>query len=158
MQTPIPSKSEMTQAIPKAPLILGLSGLIPFIWGALSHASPDVMTWGASWVGAGLLGAAVQTTYGAVILSFMSGVLWGFATKAQGVTATACYVMSVLPALWVFYVMSSGVDPKISYLMAGFAGLFILDAIFYQLGLTPRWWLHLRGLLTTIVLLCLSVS
>lgn len=147
----------MTQTIPKAPLILGLSGLLPFIWGAMSHASPEIMAWGANWVGAGLLGTEVQTSYGVVILSFMSGVLWGFATKAQGLKAAACYAMSVLPVLWVFFVVSSGLDSKTSYLMIGFVGLLILDVIFYRLGLTPRWWLRLRLLLSAIVLGCLSL-
>lgn len=148
----------MTQTIPKAPFILGLSGLLPFIWGAMSHASPEIMAWGANWVGAGLLGTEVQTSYGVVILSFMSGVLWGFATKAQGIKAAACYAMSVLPALWAFFVVSSGLDSKTSYLMIGFVGLLILDVVFYRLGLTPRWWLRLRLLLSAIVLGCLSLS
>jgi hypothetical protein len=148
----------MTQTIPKAPLILGLSGLLPFIWGALSHVCPEIMEWGTNWVGAGLLGTAAQTSYGVVILSFMSGVLWGFATKAQGQKATACYAMSVLPALWAFLVISSTLDAKTSYLMVGFIGILILDVVFYHLGLTPRWWLRLRVLLSAIVLGCLSAN
>tara|TARA_B100000780_G_scaffold230428_1_gene170152 strand:- start:428 stop:868 length:441 start_codon:yes stop_codon:yes gene_type:complete len=142
------------QAIPKAPLALGLAGLVPFVWGAWTSASPDLMAWGTGLMGTGLVGATVQATYGAVILSFMSGVLWGFATKAERMKAAACYLMSVQPALWAFFVMSSGVGPKTSYLMAGFAGLLILDVIFYQLGLTPQWWLRLRVLLTTIIFIC----
>ena len=148
----------MTQATPKGPLILGLSGLLPFIWGAMSHSSPEIMACGANWVGAGLLGTEVQTSYGVVILSFMSGVLWGFATKARGLKAAACYAMSVLPALWAFFVVSSGLDSKTSYLMIGFIGLLILDVVFYRLGLTPRWWLRLRLLLSANVLGCLSLS
>jgi len=145
---------DMRQAIPKAPLALGLIGLVPFVWGAWTTASPNLMTWSTGLIGAGLVGTTIQTTYGAVILSFMSGVLWGFATKAEGIKAAACYLMSVQPALWAFFVMSSGVGPKASYLMAGFVGLLILDIIFYQLSLTPMWWLRLRVLLTTVILIC----
>jgi hypothetical protein len=64
----------------------------------------------------------------------------------------------VLPALWAFFVVSSGLDTKTSYLMIGFVGLLILDVVFYRLGLTPRWWLRLRLLLSAIVLGCLSLS
>ena len=145
----------MKQTIPKAPLWLGLAGLLPFIWGAASHANPNLTAWGASWGGIGFVGLAIQTTYGAVILSFMSGVLWGFATKNHGRTAAWCYVLSVSPALWAFFLMSSLIVQTGPYLIAGFIGLFILDIVFFQLQLTPNWWLRLRLLLTAIVLTCL---
>jgi hypothetical protein len=41
-------------------------------------------------------------------------------------------------------------------LMIGFAGLLVLDALFWYWGLAPRWWMRLRILLTAIVLLCLA--
>ena len=145
----------MKQTIPKAPLWLGLAGLLPFIWGAASHANPNLAAWGTNWAGIGFVGLAIQTTYGAVILSFMSGVLWGFATKTHGRTAAWCYVLSVSPALWAFFLMSSPKAQIGPYLIAGFLGLFILDIVFFQLQLTPNWWLRLRLLLTTIVLTCL---
>ena len=145
----------MKETIPKAPLWLGLAGLLPFIWGAASHANPNLAAWGTNWAGIGFVGLAIQTTYGAVILSFMSGVLWGFATKTHGRTAAWCYVLSVSPALWAFFLMSSSTVQTGPYLIAGFLGLFALDIVFVQLQLTPNWWLRLRLLLTAIVLTCL---
>ena len=88
--------------IPTAPLLLGLAGLIPFVWGALTVLAPDLQAWGASHLGPRFVGPYVQLFYGSVILSFMSGVLWGFATKAQGGQAATGYVLSVIPALWAF--------------------------------------------------------
>ncbi len=145
----------MNKSIPTAPLVLGLAGLAPFFWGALTLANTDLMEWGKIWLGSSFIGAQVQISYGAVIISFMSGVLWGFATKTHGRTAVLCYVLSVLPALWAFFLMSSPTALTRPYLIAGFFGLFILDLVFFQLQLTPNWWLRLRLLLTTIVLACL---
>ncbi|MDB4254856.1 DUF3429 domain-containing protein, partial [bacterium] len=38
-------------------------------------------------------------------------------------------------------------------LIVGFLGLLLLDWHFWRLGLAPSWWMHLRGLLTAIVIL-----
>ena len=43
-------------------------------------------------------------------------------------------------------------------LIFGFLGLLVLDYAFWQWGLTPRWWMSLRLLLTTIVVICLGVG
>ena len=75
------SRAIRTQ-IPTAPLWLGLAGVLPFLWGAISAWNTDISRPIADWLGPGFLGRDLQLTYGAVILSFMSGVLWGFACKA----------------------------------------------------------------------------
>jgi hypothetical protein len=96
--------------------------------------------------------------YGTIILSFMSGVLWGFATKVEGTKATVGSTLSVLPALWAFFVRGGAVTDTLFYLAIGFIGLLILDYFFYRNGLTPRWWMRLRILLTVIVVTCLSIG
>ena len=96
--------------------------------------------------------------YGTIILSFMSGVLWGFATKTSGAKATAGYILAVIPALWAFFMTSGGPVGAGLNLMFGFAGLLVLDAAFWHWRLAPRWWLKLRTLLTAIVLACLAVG
>ncbi|MGV6805350.1 MAG: DUF3429 domain-containing protein [Ruegeria sp.] len=144
--------------IPRAPLYLGLAGLIPFVWGALTLLSGGLNTWGSDLMGPRFVGPYVQLFYGQVILSFMSGVLWGFATKASGSRAAMCYTLSVLPALWAFFMTGGGPIGAGANLMTGFLGLLLLDAAFWSWGLTPRWWLKLRVLLTAIVLICLSVG
>jgi hypothetical protein len=40
-------------------------------------------------------------------------------------------------------------------LITGFLGLLILDFYFFRAGLTPRWWMKLRILLTSGVVACL---
>ncbi|MEE4188694.1 MAG: DUF3429 domain-containing protein [Roseobacter sp.] len=143
--------------IPLAPLLLGLAGLIPFVWGAMTYVNAPLNTWGAANLGARFIGPFVQLFYGSIILSFMSGVLWGFATKASGAQAATGYVLSVIPALWAFFMTGGGPTTAATNLMFGFAGLLILDYAFYSWGLTPRWWMSLRILLTAIVIASLAV-
>ena len=148
----------MDKPIPTAALILGLAGLIPLVWGARTLVSPAMATWGLQTFGARFIGPHVQLSYGVVILAFMSGVLWGFATKAEGAQAAAGDGLSVIPALWGFFFTGGGVTSASIYLAAGFAGLLALDWHFWSHGLAPPWWMKLRLLLTTGVLICLGVS
>ncbi|MEL6806392.1 MAG: DUF3429 domain-containing protein [Pseudomonadota bacterium] len=147
----------MTQ-IPRAPLILGLLGLIPFIWGAASVMVDDFAALGLQYLGPRFIGPYVQLAYGTVILSFMSGVLWGFATKASGAQAATGYSLSVLPALWAFFMIGGGPTAAAINLIFGFLGVLMLDFAFFRWGLTPPWWMGLRILLTAIVVACLTVT
>jgi Protein of unknown function (DUF3429) len=144
--------------IPRSALILGLAGLIPFLWAAATHLSPAIAGWALGWLPPGYVGAYLGLTYGAVILAFMSGVIWGFATRATGRQAAVAYGLSVIPALWVFFAVRDGSDGAIIRLMAGFAGLLMLDAQFAAQRLAPDWWMPLRILLTVIVLACLGAT
>ncbi|GLO68740.1 membrane protein [Phaeobacter inhibens] len=144
--------------IPPAPLILGLAGVIPFVWGALSTQFSPLQIWGADHLGPRFVGPYVQLFYGSVILSFMSGVLWGFATKTSGMRATAGYTLSVLPALWAFFMTGGGPTSAGINLIYGFAGLLLLDYAFSAWRLTPSWWMQLRLLLTSIVIASLAVG
>lgn len=147
----------MTQ-IPRSALILGLAGVLPFAWGALTMVSPWAANFAASTLGPRFTGPYVQLFYGAVILSFMSGVLWGFATKAEGGQAATGYGLSVLPALWAFFMTGGGPVSAGIYLIFGFLGLLALDFAFWRWGLAPDWWMKLRVLLTVLVLACLAVG
>ena len=144
--------------IPTAPLLLGLAGLLPFLWGAVTYLYGPLADWGVATLGPRFVGPYVQLFYGAVILSFMSGVLWGFATKTDGARAATGYALSVLPALWAFFVTGGGPVSAGTNLIFGFLGLLILDYAFFSWGLTPPWWMRLRSLLTIIVVACLAVG
>jgi hypothetical protein len=144
--------------IPAAPLILGLAGLIPFVWGVATYLHGPLANWGAATLGPRFVGPYVQLFYGSVILSFMSGVLWGFATKARSRQAATGYALSVIPALWAFFMTGGGPVSAGTNLIFGFAGLLILDYAFSLWGLTPPWWMRLRILLTSIVVACLAVG
>ena len=142
----------MTQ-IPRSALVLGLAGLAPFLWGMTTVLNPDAANWGISTFGPRFIGPYVQLFYGAIILSFMSGVLWGFAAKATGPVATMGYLLSVIPALWAFLMTGNGPVSAGIYLMVGFVALLALDWHFWRNGLAPDWWMSLRILLTGIVVI-----
>ena len=144
-------------AIPRSALILGLAGLIPFLWGAANVLFPVTTGWGGRFLSPMFMGTYVILTYGVVILSFMSGVLWGFATKAGGRAAAIGYALSVIPALWGFFMVNGAPGDAAVNLFAGFAGLLMLDYVFAMQGLAPRWWMRLRVLLTAVVLACVAV-
>lgn len=148
----------MKRMIPRAPLLLGLAGLIPFLWGAITVLSPDLALWSARTFGGRFAGPYIMLFYGSVILAFMSGVLWGFATKLEGKPAAAGYALSVLPALWAFFMTSGGPTSAGISLMVGFTGLLGLDWLFWHYGVAPAWWMSLRVLLTSVVLMCLAIG
>lgn len=143
---------------PRSALILGLSGLIPFVWGAATLLSDDLAQFGLNTFGPRFIGPYVQLSYGTIILAFMSGVLWGFATRAEGAVAASGYVLSVIPALWAFFFVGGGPTSAAIYLMAGFLGLLGLDWMFWRQGLAPPWWMQLRVALTLVVVACLGVG
>ncbi len=147
----------MTQ-IPRSALLLGLAGLIPFLWGAITHVQPDLALWSAATLGPRFTGPYVGLFYGAVILSFMSGVLWGFATRASGQIAATGYALSVVPALWAFFMTGGGPVSAALNLMAGFVGILGIDWLFWKQGLAPAWWMHLRVLLSAIVVVSLAIT
>lgn len=141
--------------VPKSALLLGLAGLLPFLWGAATVLLPGLAEWGVRAIGPRFAGPFVLLSYGTVILAFMSGVLWGFATKAEGQVAATAYALSVLPALWAFFFVGGGPVSAAIYLIFGFVGLLGLDWMFWRQGLAPPWWMRLRVGLTFVVVLCL---
>ena len=141
--------------IPIVPLALGLAGLLPFLWGALTQVSEGLHDWGSFALGPRFVAPYVGLFYGAVILSFMSGVIWGFATRAAGRMAALLYALSVVPALWAFLFTGGGARAAATFLMFGFAGLLAIDLLAQRAGLAPDWWMSLRVLLTAVVLFCL---
>lgn len=145
----------MIREIPKSALILGLAGLLPFVFGVITIYHQPFGLWVAQNGGARFIGPYVGLAYGTIILSFMSGVLWGFATKADGGQAATGYALSVLPALWAFFMVGGGAVTAGMNLIIGFVGLLVLDYAFWTWGLAPRWWMALRVLLTAIVVVCL---
>lgn len=148
--------------IPRWPLALGLAGLLPFLAAALISQLPAPLMMGDSYpIVSNEDGRDLLASYGVVILSFMSGVLWGFAARGSH---PMWYGLSVLPALYCFFYVNAGVftgglltDALIN-LMIGFAALLALDGIYTWKKLAPVWWMKLRLLLTAVVLPCLAIG
>lgn len=152
------SLSMTERQIPAAPLALGLAGLIPFVWGTLSLFIPALQEFGSAAFGARFVGPYVQVFYGAIILAFMSGVLWGFATKSSGREAVIGYGLSVLPALWAFFATGGGHSSAALGLIIGYIGLLGIETWFVQRTLAPGWWMRLRLILSAVVITCLAAT
>ncbi len=127
-------------AIPPAPLLLGLAGLIPF-WalaiGLLLHrplgmAPPRL--------------DAALATYGAVIVSFLGGIRWGLAVPDGG--SGRHYLISVLPSLAAWALLAAPEPWRLAGL--GLAALVLgpIDLDLVRGGLAPRWFGTLRIILS----------
>ena len=143
--------------VPVAALVLGIAGLIPFLWGVVTMTSAPAAATGMEVLGPRFVGPYVLLSYGTIILAFMSGVLWGFAARAEGRVAATGYALSTLPALWAFFFVGGGPVSAAIYLIAGFIGLLGLDWLFWRQGLAPAWWMTLRVGLTAVVVACLGL-
>ena len=132
---------------PLPAIALGAAGLLPFLGGALAvHGLlPGVSN--------PFTGYLILQSYGAAILAFMGGCLWGFAAQA-GRAGWKELGVSVIPGLWAFSVTFSP-DAMLS-LMIGYVALFVFDLMFRGWGLGPKWWISLRLPLTLVVLVCLA--
>lgn len=136
------------------------AGIIPFLWGTLIASGMVWLTMGDPADGGYPIilaadGATQVISYGIVILSFMTGVFWGFATKG---TAQWPYVVSVLPALFVFFAVAGRPVDQLNALIFGFAVLLFLDWVYQRNGLAPLWWLTLRAPISIAVLVCLTIT
>ncbi|MAJ95413.1 MAG: DUF3429 domain-containing protein [Paracoccaceae bacterium] len=148
----------MILKIPTGALILGLSGVLPFAWGAVTLLSEEAFNFGIENFGARFVGPLIQLSYGVIILCFMSGVLWGFATKMDEKNGSLGYILSVLPALWAFLSMGRGPISDTISLIVGFLAVLLIDRHFYLLKLTPLWWMNLRTPLTFLVISLLGLG
>lgn len=133
--------------IPKPALSLGLAGLLPFL---ASFLASLIGLWPVFMTSTALI-------YGVVILSFMGGAIWGFAAT-QDLDLWRWLGLSVAPALYgfaiaMFWPFSDG--SACVALALGFAALLYVDREAQAAGLAPFWWMRLRILLTTLVVLCL---
>ena len=144
--------------IPHSALILGLSGLIPFFWGAFTSLDFVLENLKLTGLSEKYTGSEINLIYGTIILAFMSGVLWGFAANVGGKRQPIGFILSVLPALWAFFTFNGLLINPLAGLIIGFLGVFAIDVRFHYWQLTPEWWLSLRSILTFFVIIFLSVN
>ncbi|APE42259.1 hypothetical protein BOO69_01630 [Sulfitobacter alexandrii] len=144
--------------IPAPALLLAVAGLIPFLWAALTALG---LTSAADWNLPAVLGGdgrLLMVRYGGIILPFMAGTLWGFATRATGGLAFAAYTASVAPALWWFFMPGTTAETALINMAIGFAALLLIEVAFDRWELTPPWWLAFRIQLTIVVLACIGIG
>ncbi|MBL95188.1 MAG: DUF3429 domain-containing protein [Magnetovibrio sp.] len=139
--------------MPRLALWLGIGGLIPFAVLSISihfvptHLAPLVLFW--------LIG------YGAVILSFLGGVVWGltlnksdnYRTPPKNIFLT----LSVLPSLFSWGALVVEAQAGLYALIICFSFMLALDLFSQRLGLSPGWYFDLRKKLTFVVLGCFFI-
>lgn len=137
---------------PRTPLALAALGTAPFIIGAIGAATDTVFTPFPS--------SSVESVihYGIVIMSFLTGILWGFASHSQKGQSSYAYITGAIPALYVFFAVAGSDADKLEALMFGFPALLVIDTSFQKSALTPLWWLTLRIPTTIVIIACLTVT
>jgi hypothetical protein len=140
------------QSMPFVPLILTLAGAVPFAIGVASiHFG---------WPFDRLYGHALVLTYGAIILSFLGGIHWGYAVAASATQPNPHangYWLSIAAALiaWGAVLLPDG-KLALNLMIVTYAWLWFNDWRLASRGLIPKWFMALRSAVTTIVV-CLLV-
>ncbi len=139
--------------LPRTVAWLGYGGLLPFaglallLW--LEPARSTALWWPA------------LLAYGAVILSFVGALHWGFAIALPGPGAASrqgLYVWSVVPALVAWPALLWGAPGAAVLLVAGFVAHWLQDRRLVAQGMAnalPAWYLPLRTQLTLVASVCL---
>ncbi len=131
--------TETLTALPKKAVWLGALGLIPFA------ALTAIAVFGNGTNASAALFAVVA--YGAVILSFLGGAHWGFASAAmkdQPAAASRLLVMSVVPSLLGWVAVLLPMPWSAAVLAVAFLAILPLDRWALTHAFAPGWWLRLR--------------
>jgi uncharacterized protein DUF3429 len=145
-----------TSASPSAALpsrALGYAGLIPFAAAALlALLGPP------SWRGPAL---GALAAYGAVILSFLGAVHWGFALRAPEGEAPAAWPrlgLGVVPALVAWVALLLPLRPGLALLAAGVVAVAAAETAAARRGFMPESYLGLRWPLSLGAGACLALG
>lgn len=145
--------------VPFAAWAFGLAGLVPFVYGAaMVLAAEDALP------GFGIVpatpegGVLILARFGAAILGFMGGCLWGFASARPAGPSLLLLVASAVPAFLAFVAVRDAPALTCAWLAVGFAVLQAIDVGFQRAGVAPAYWLTLRLPLTAAVIACLIVG
>jgi len=142
--------------VPFAAAFLGAAGLVPFLYAAamLFLDEGALPTFGLVPSDASG-GVHALSTMGAILLGFMGGCLWGFASAPGREPRLVVLAASAIPPVLAFVAMRP--DPALTclWLAFGFVALQAIDVVAQRMGVAPDYWLHLRLPLTAGVVACL---
>ncbi len=135
-------------------VLLGGGGAVPFI--ALAIAS-----WMAT-ENAALIAAEWVLAYAAVILSFIGGAHWGFASLRSGAHSASSpslvLALSVLPSVIGWAALLSPAPWSAGTLAVAFIAILPLDHWAQARSLAPDWWMRLRLPLSVTVATALAIT
>lgn len=154
---------EMAMRVPQPALVWGVAGVLPYVgtagasvWLARQanrvsqglEASLDLEAANAL-----LLHAEnIQIAYGAIILSFLGAIHWGFEwAKLGGRIGHARYAMGVAPLLVAWPTLVLAPEMALISQFAGYVGVWFMDLRATSQGFAPRWYSTYRFWLTAAV-------
>ncbi|WP_338819061.1 DUF3429 domain-containing protein [Acidovorax temperans] len=154
---PTPSSSPaLPTALPTSVAWLGYGGLLPFAaLAGIGWWAPGTPLWGTPLWGTALL------AYGAVILSFVGALHWGFAMVLGGLSdreRTHRFVWSVVPSLLAWPAVLLPMAGGAALLIVGFAAHLAQDLRLASRAALPAWYLPLRWRLTVTACVCLALG
>ena len=141
--------------MPQAAAWLGAGGLIPFVGlAAAAHLLEGEQ---------GLFALQALVAYGAVILSFLGGIIWGLGIAGFGEDAdrpqeALRLTVSVLPSLLGWLALLFAPITGLWLLAACFVMVLFVDLAMTRRGMAPRWYPALRWRLTAVVVPSLLVA
>jgi hypothetical protein len=137
------------EEIPLAPRVMGIVGVTPFAIGALAAAFlPSVKP----------EAAAALLAYGAVILSFLGGIRWGFAVLENGEAGWSPFSMSVFPSLIAWLGAAAGGPVGLLILAIALGLWYFAERAAPPAIALPGWYMRQRAMLTAIAVLALIVA
>jgi Protein of unknown function (DUF3429) len=142
--------------IPTPALAVGLAGLVPFAYGVVMlFAAPDTLPT-LDLLPSDREGAVfLLERFGAAILGFMGGCLWGFASAPGRRPGLVPLAASAVPAFLAFAAIRDNPALSCVWLAFGYVVLQGIDVLFQRAGIAPDYWLSLRLPLTAGVVACL---
>ena len=117
-------------------LALGYAGVVP-VAGLL------VLAWSGAWQHQAVNSAII---YAALILSFLGGIHWGFATS--GFASKKHFLISVVPSLWAWAAFAGPDFYKLLSIILGLVLFFVYERQCALVTRFPDWYLPLRLRLT----------
>jgi hypothetical protein len=138
---------------PKNAILLGGLGVVPFVvlgalvWFGHTDAAENAVD--------------AICGYGAVILSFIGGAHWGFASRhlTDGTApARRLLGLSIFPSLVGWAALLVPPLWSTAVLAIAFASVLALDQLAFSYSLTPDWWMTLRLPLSVTVFTLLSIT
>jgi len=145
----------MPHRLPFLAVVLGIAGIIPFLLCGLEATSANAQN--------GMIASHLLVAYGAIILSFLGGVHWGFTLAAPEDSAEQQRLVGgVLPAICGWLILGMGLLTgmpalAIAALIACFIAGTAAEWHGYQAGMVPGGYIALRVAITFAVVAILTV-
>jgi hypothetical protein len=139
---------------PRTAVLLGAGGAVPFVGLAVASwiANETIALIAIDWV----------VFYAAVILSFIGGAHWGFASVCMDIRSAAAPIrllaFSVLPSLIGWAALLLPAPWSAGTLAAAFVAILPLDHWAQARSFAPGWWMRLRLPLSATVSTALAVT